>query len=476
MQYGFQVINGKQMYFDKVSGAQAFGQKNINGKWYLFDNKGAMQTGFQRISNQNKTVYYNEKGQMQYGQQYLDGHWYLFDKATGAMKTGFQKIADQHKTVYYNQAGQMLYGQQYLNGKWYNFDKNSGAMKTGFQWIAEQAKTVYYNQAGQMLHGQQYVNGHWYLFDKATGAMQTGFQNLAAYGQNKTVYYNEKGQMQYGFQTIDGKRYYFNYSTGAKEDGLTGWKNENGHQVYYDPTTAKKVTGELRAIGGRVYAFNNQGYATDFAELAKVVNSVGTPMSIAIQSQKSGQIYHYSNRGGNYRFWTASTVKVAVLAELLHNTSGNLTSYQRRLAENMIKNSDNASTTTIANQFLEGRSNAAARLYRDLGMHNTTPGQSWGITLTTPEEQLKLLKEIYLTDNSRYLNKSSQNYIKSLMHSISPSQRWGISAGANDFYLKNGWLTHGNDYNNWVVNSIGFVPNHGQGYTIAIFSEGNALN
>ncbi|WP_268871954.1 GH25 family lysozyme, partial [Liquorilactobacillus uvarum] len=93
------------------------GQQNIDGKWYLFDANGIMQTGFQYIAAQKKTVYYNTSGQMQYGQQYINSKWYLFDQNTGAMKTGFQYIAAQKKTVYYNTSGQMQYGQQYINSK-----------------------------------------------------------------------------------------------------------------------------------------------------------------------------------------------------------------------------------------------------------------------------------------------------------------------------------------------------------------------
>ncbi|KRL36532.1 hypothetical protein FD20_GL001223 [Liquorilactobacillus uvarum DSM 19971] len=178
-----------------------------------------MKTSFQRISNQNKTVYYNGSGQMQYGQQYLSRHWYLFDNNTGAMKTGFQHISNQNKTVYYNGSGQIQYGQQYLSRHWYLFDGRSGAMKTNFQRISNQNKTVYYNGSGQMQYGQQYINKHWYLFDSSTGAVQVGFCYIV--NQHKVVYYNNSGQMLYGSQAIDGVRYYFKLGTGE----LTGGKS-----------------------------------------------------------------------------------------------------------------------------------------------------------------------------------------------------------------------------------------------------------
>ncbi|WP_201782333.1 L,D-transpeptidase family protein, partial [Liquorilactobacillus aquaticus] len=125
----------------------------------------------QYISNQKKTVYYNTSGQMQYGQQQINGKWYLFDQNTGAMKTGFQYISNQKKTAYYNTSGQMQYGQQQINGKWYLFDQNSGAMKTGFQYISNQNKIAYYDGQGRMLYGSQTINGKSYNFNNATGAL-----------------------------------------------------------------------------------------------------------------------------------------------------------------------------------------------------------------------------------------------------------------------------------------------------------------
>ena len=65
---------------------------------------------------------------MQYGQQHIGGKWYLFDKNNGAMKTGFQWISNQRKTCYYNGKGQMLYGRQYINGRWYTFNRWTGAL------------------------------------------------------------------------------------------------------------------------------------------------------------------------------------------------------------------------------------------------------------------------------------------------------------------------------------------------------------
>lgn len=208
------VTNQNKTYYYNDQGQVTYGQQKINQNWYLFNaTDGAMQVGFQNIPEQKKTVYYATDGQMQYGQQRIQSKWYLFDKRTGAMKTGFQMIPEQQKTVYYANNGQMQYGQQRIQKNWYLFNAQTGAMKTGFQNIANQHKTVYYATDGRMQYGQQRINRHWYLFQKQTGAMQTGIQYIPE--QHKTVYYATDGQMQYGQQVIANAWYQSNKITGA---------------------------------------------------------------------------------------------------------------------------------------------------------------------------------------------------------------------------------------------------------------------
>ncbi|MDE7022692.1 MAG: hypothetical protein K2O72_00390, partial [Ligilactobacillus sp.] len=486
---GFQNLaaygENRTVYYN-TQGQMQYGQRKINGHWYNFErNTGTMSKGFTYLPDENKTVYYDQNGQMLYGVQKIGQDKYYFDVNSGTMKVdglaydksngtlgfygktgkqvsgiiklegkefdftdgalrvnGQQLVTLQEKTFLVNNS-RVIVGQQKINNRWYYFDDDFGDMIRGFKYIADQKKTVYYDQSGQMQYGQQNINGAWYLFDKATGAMQTGFQYIA--DQYKTVYYMDNGQMVHGWKDIGGRRYFFDKATGAKASSEVLW------------------------IDGRAYAFDDQGRAHDFAELVQVINQLGSNIAVAIQSQKSGQIYSYSN-SGDMRFWTASTVKVAVLAELLHNTGGNLTAHQRNLAEIMIRDSNNDATTNLINNHLHEAGSPANRLYRDLGMNATTIGPGWGRTLTTPTDQLKLLYQIFMTDNSSYLNRRSQDYIRHLMHTVNVNQRWGISAGSTDFYLKNGWVPSGYP---WYVNSIGFIPNNGHGYTIAIYSYNN---
>ena len=173
-------------------------ERKQGNDWYLIDKEtGEKATGFQRLEEQAKTVYYNNEGKMQYGWQWVNNATHYFDTFNGAMAIGEKNI----------------------NGHWYLFDRQ-GQMQRGFQELDQygQNKTVYYNDQGHMLYGQQRIANKWYNFDTFDGAMKTGFQYIA--GQNKWVYYavdgNNRGQMQYGFQNIAGKTYYFDTFNGAQ--------------------------------------------------------------------------------------------------------------------------------------------------------------------------------------------------------------------------------------------------------------------
>lgn len=220
----------------------------------------------------------------------------------------------------------------------------------------------------------------------------------------------------------------------------------NGSAVdYYSPTTFINIENTWRNIIARY----------------------GRPVSIAIQLP-SGEVRTYTNAPG-HRFITASTTKVAVLAQLLHVTGGNLDGTQQGLAQRMIRYSDNNATATILDRYLGGV-RGCRPLFQALGMNSTSVDQHWGYTETTATDQLRLLHEIFMTNNSFYLNQKSQNYIKSLMGSVSAGQNWGISAGSSRFFVKNGWNTKDNSPL-WNVSSIGYIPNGG--YTIAVYTDSN---
>ena len=192
----------------------------------------------------------------------------------------------------------------------------------------------------------------------------------------------------------------------------------------------------------------------------QVVNRFANPVSIAIQVAQTGEVITYTNVPGQ-NFVTASTVKVGILAKLLHNQGGNLSAAQQGVASRMIRFSDNDCATELYNEI--GAENGLNQLFQELGMNSSHCNGHWAFTTTTATDQLCLLHEIFLNPRSSYLNQQSQQYIQNLMGQVTPSQAWGISAGSSHFYIKDGWNTS----NGWNVSSIGAIPGK---YTIAVYT------
>lgn len=194
-------------------------------------------------------------------------------------------------------------------------------------------------------------------------------------------------------------------------------------------------------------------------------------VAIAVYSTKTGETYTYNTTPG-HKYHTASTVKVSVLAGALLKNNGDLDSEGRDDAKQMIENSDNDATTELINNYLGG-TDGLQDTFNQFQMSNTQAHEAWGMTTTTPADQIKLLNNIFFS--STKLSDSSRNYIKSLMSNVETDQQWGISAGSNDFALKNGWLDQDDGSGKWIINSIGYINgSHNNDYTIAVYTDDNS--
>lgn len=86
-----------------AEGQALAGWNQVNGKWYLSNLEGVVQTGWQKAGD-GKWYYLNYDGSMQTGWQKVNGTWYCLND-NGAMETGWQQV----------------------NGKWY-FLYSDGSM------------------------------------------------------------------------------------------------------------------------------------------------------------------------------------------------------------------------------------------------------------------------------------------------------------------------------------------------------------
>ncbi|MFD4247650.1 serine hydrolase [Streptomyces sp. NPDC058525] len=205
------------------------------------------------------------------------------------------------------------------------------------------------------------------------------------------------------------------------------------------------------------------------AELTQVAPDGHGRTSVAVMDLTTGDRAVF----GGGRYDTASIVKVDILAALLlqaQDAGRVITARERTQATQMIQNSDNEATTALWTA-IGGAAGLDAANQR-LGLTDTTAGRNgnWGLTQTTTEDQLILLKAVFGAES--ILVPADRDFIESLMESVAPGQDWGVSAADSDAALKNGWLPR-TATGLWDINSIGRVHVDGREWLIAVLSDGN---
>ena len=181
----------------------------------------------------------------------------------------------------------------------------------------------------------------------------------------------------------------------------------------------------------------------------------------------------------------ASVVKLNILAALYaqHDTdSGELSASDTSLAREMMEDSDNDAATTLWNE--AGGPSRIASFNTSAGLTDTQPSScvqrpdfpwpGWGLSTTTPADQLTLLRE--LIKPSTLLTESQRDAALQLMENVTPSQRWGVSGGVPDqatVALKDGWLPLNPSNTDWQVNSVGWISGSGRDYLMAVLTTGN---
>jgi beta-lactamase class A len=174
-------------------------------------------------------------------------------------------------------------------------------------------------------------------------------------------------------------------------------------------------------------------------------------------------------------FYAASTVKVLILAALLHKAEVHnraLTPAEQVEARKMITVSNNYAAGEL---WYDVRRKALHDFLNLAGMSETIlgSGANWGLTLETARDE-SLLLHLLLTPNS-ILTTSDREYELNLMADVVSTQRWGTPAGlAPDYivHVKNGWIAQ-SGYK-WVINSLGAFTETGHDYTMDVLTDHNA--
>lgn len=210
---------------------------------------------------------------------------------------------------------------------------------------------------------------------------------------------------------------------------------------------------------------------TPEAALAAAATATGLPSSeiaVAVVDLATGTEVTWGTADPQV---TASIVKVDILMTLLlqrQDEGATLTATQRELAIEMITESDNDAATALWNEI--GQGDGLAEANARFGLTSTVPGDGgyWGLTETTPTDQVRLLAG--LASSNEVLSDTNRAYVLSLMSSVDPDQAWGVSA-AGTAALKNGWLDRPDG--TWAINSIGIVTTTaGNELLVAVQSHG----
>ena len=236
------------------------------------------------------------------------------------------------------------------------------------------------------------------------------------------------------------------------------------------PAIARKsaaTAGVLRAAAGSPAAIPRDPLRPVAAYLADRLGTV----NVAVYDPATHQTWTAGDTGRAQ--YEASIAKVDILETLLAPQPAGLTSAQAELAEQMIEVSDNDAATVLWDA--EGGAAGLRAFGKLAGLTRTTPSACcWGLTTTTPLDQLKLLRELISTRS--VLNAAARRFALRLMENVTPDQRWGVSGGVPPeatVALKDGWLPLDAAHTDWQINSIGWVSGLGRDYLIAVLSTGN---
>ena len=219
---GWERDNNGWWYSLKYGDYYKNGRYDLNGKFYRFDKRGYMVTGWYFSKEGNHWEYYDPiNGDQKFGWLYVNGKWYL---SNGIMQTGYVLSSNKH----------------------YYLDPVNGNMKTG--WIKLK------NNSNKE---------HWYYFDPVSGA---AVENSWKYLNGKWYYFNAAYASE-GFTFVGKKKYYFNP---INCDMKTGWIYVAGDIYYADSNDGGALaTNKTLRIGGVSYTFDGTGRLIHEIDLKK---------------------------------------------------------------------------------------------------------------------------------------------------------------------------------------------------------------
>jgi hypothetical protein len=204
------------------------------------------------------------------------------------------------------------------------------------------------------------------------------------------------------------------------------------------------------------------------AYLASRPGSVG----YVLRDRKTGATYRNSH--ADELIWTASTIKLAMVVDLItRHRSGTLalSDSDRSLMAAMMHSSDDDAADALWTRYGGSDHRAFNADFPNYGMTDLQPQRGfsstfpyWGFQKSTTNDLDRLIN--YVLTN---LDPADTAGIVDQLQHVAPNQQWGVW-GAGPAMApgnKNGWSL---EQGGWVVNSVGFAG-PGQRYTLAVMNS-----
>lgn len=190
-----------------------------------------------------------------------------------------------------------------------------------------------------------------------------------------------------------------------------------------------------------------------------------------LRDRATGALYRNADAGTP--IWTASSIKLAMVADLLaREESGGLrlTATDRQQMTDMLRRSDNSAADALWSRY-GGPSGVFNADFVRYGMSNVQPQAGfgdvypyWGFQKATADD-FDAIMNFVLTQ----LSPTNTAAVVAEMQRVVDEQRWGVWGAGADMSpgSKNGWSS---EAGGWVVNSVGFAGPQ-QRYTLAIMNN-----
>ncbi|MFE6921508.1 tat pathway signal sequence [Nocardia sp. NPDC057663] len=217
------------------------------------------------------------------------------------------------------------------------------------------------------------------------------------------------------------------------------------------------------------------GFDNDMSSRIARVNAylAGRPgvAGYVLRDRQTGGIY--ASEHAENQVWTASTIKLAIAADLLNRArvgAIGLAPEDRTNIEAMLATSNDAATNVLWNKFIGFDRMAYNNAFRAYGMVSLIPQPTmsamfpdWSFQKCTAADLDRLMNTILDT-----MHPDDLAYLLDRMRTVDSNQHWGVWGAGSRMRpgLKNGWSA---EADGWVVNSVG-VAGNGERYTLAIMN------